>query len=206
MDRRGIVGRLLLVVPLLAAGLALGAPRPAAAAFACTTDIIGGTIKESVVVSAGTSCTLNGAVVRGGVTIEPGARFQANNGTEIRGAVTATAPSSFFIANTVVRGGVTVTGGTDMASLTVRDSQVRGDLVLTGNVTTVGRGIEVLRNTVRGSVVLRNNMTGILISVEANAIEVNLDCSGNTPDPTDVGHPNTVGGVATGECVGLVAP
>ena len=41
---------------------------------------------------AGANCALIGVVVRGGVTVEAGARFQADSGTEIRGSITATTP------------------------------------------------------------------------------------------------------------------
>jgi hypothetical protein len=203
MDRR-IIARLLLVVPLLAAGIALGAPRPAAAATLCNTgpgNFRSDVIRDSVVVEAGTFCGLSGAVVRGGVTVEPGAAFSAQNGTEIRGSVTATAPSGHFvIADSVVRGDLTVTGGTGLGVFAIQDSQVRGDLVVTGNI--AGMQIDVLRNTVRGSLVLRDN-TAIEILVAANAVEGDLDCAGNNSDPSAGPNPNTVGGAKLGQCANL---
>ena len=42
--------------------------------------------------------------------------------------------------------------------------------------------------------------------MQRNAIGVDLDCSRNTPNPSFFPNPNTVGGGATGQCAGLVAP
>src|SRR5215213_4238418 len=68
---------LLLAVPLLAAGLAIGGPSAASAATACSeaTPIAPGvTVRDSVVVPEGAVCYLeDGAVVRGGINILPGA-------------------------------------------------------------------------------------------------------------------------------------
>lgn len=126
MEIRPTLVRLLLVVPLLVAGLSLGAPRPAAAASSCTTDIFGGTIKESLVVTGAFGSNPSGAIV-------------------------------------------------------------------------------VVGNTVRGNLVLQGNTARQEIIVRGNVIEANLDCSGNAPEPIQ-GDSNTVGGVATGQCAGLVTP
>ena len=55
--------------------------------------------------------------------------------------------------------------------------------------------------------VLRENSINKFF-VSLNTITGNLDCTDNSPDPVYQGPApnNTVGGVATGECVGLVAP
>ena len=110
-----------------------------------------------------------------------------------------------------MRGGVTITGGPSVGALTVRDVQVRGDLVLTGNTYVgVADPLFVGGNTVRGSLVLRDNSSTTTIRVLANTIDANLDCSGNFPAPImERGfgpEPNAVGGVATDQCAGLVAP
>ena len=91
--------RLLLVVPLLAAGIALGASTPAAAAQNCTTPVAGGTIKGGIVVPTGARCYLSGVAVRGGVTVAPGAFFQANSGTEIRERSRRPSPRSSLSRN-----------------------------------------------------------------------------------------------------------
>ncbi len=65
MGIRPTVVRLLLVVPLLAAGMALGTRTGMAAATPCATTINGGTIKDSVVVKAPDTCILSGVTVPG---------------------------------------------------------------------------------------------------------------------------------------------
>jgi hypothetical protein len=63
---------LLLIAPLLAASVAIGAFVPARAAEACSTVINGQTIKQSIVVPTNAICILHDTVVRGGVTVEAG--------------------------------------------------------------------------------------------------------------------------------------
>lgn len=207
-SRRILWIRLLLVVPLLAAGLALR-PSRAAAATVCDTGGSGvrsGVIKDSVVVRSGTTCNLEGAVVRGGVTVEPGAELVAYQGTEIRGSVSATAPAAVGIFVSVVRGSVTVTGGVASGrSIRIQDNDIRGDVVLTG-VTVDAADIQVGNNDVRGSVILRQNSFTTFgeIYVFANEIGANLDCADNSPDPSlDGNTANTVAGAKLGECAGL---
>ena len=69
---RSVLARLLFVVPLLAAAIALGSPSPAAAAGECANQTLTGTIKTGLVVPAGTTCSLDLADVRGSVTVEAG--------------------------------------------------------------------------------------------------------------------------------------
>ena len=59
-------------------------------------------------------------------------------------------------------------------------------------------------SVVRGGVTLRDNAPiNEELEVGGNTIGGNLDCSNNSPDPTDDGDPNTVGGAKLGECAGL---
>lgn len=205
---RNKVVRLLLVIPMLAAGLALGAPTPAAAALVCETgrfESFSGTFKGDIVVLAGGNCILSGAVVRGGVTVQTGARFSISAGTEIRGSVTMTDTRDFDIISSVVRGGVTGTGfsgGADDGSFSIELSEIRGDVVLTG---LSAHFVQITRNTVRGSMILRNNTPRSQVTVTENTISVNLECTGNLPLPLNL-RPNTVGGVTTGDCIPPAGP
>ena len=88
---------LLMIVPLLAGGLAVSAPGQAAAAYACDRTIQGGTIKDNVVVVTGEPCILQGVSVRGSVTTNPGTSLVIVLGTEIRGTVSAVGASQFLI-------------------------------------------------------------------------------------------------------------
>jgi len=41
------------------------------------------------------------------------------------------------------------------------------------------------------------------VGLVGNAVGEDLACTGNDPGVTDFGAPNTVGGVASGQCAGL---
>jgi hexosaminidase len=56
-------------------------------------------------------------------------------------------------------------------------------------------------NTTTGAVSLTRN--GTLVVVAGNTIGGSLSCSGNNPAPTDAGRPNTVSGLASGQCSAL---
>ena len=189
--------RLLLVAPLLAAGFALGVPGQASAATSCSTAITGGTIKESLFVPAGEVCTLNGVVVRGGVTVLQGAGLDATN-SDIRGAVVADAgPVLVFIRDaSVVRGPVTVVGAT--FAVVVTDSVVRGNLSVTDGVAI---NLVIENTEVRGSATVSRN--GLVSpppgSIAGNSIAGDLICEGNTGASLGVQN-DDVGGVITGQC------
>lgn len=184
---RGRTIRLLLVVPLLAAGIAMGAVRPASAAVVCNTgshgDPLTGVIKESIVVPANADCVLVGATVRGGVTVGAGAYFSADN-SEIRGSVTGAGVSQVVIAYGVVRGSVTFTDATDLVE--VFQTEVRGDVSITGS-----QQAALGRSTVRGSATLNNNGR---VVVGFATVGANLTCAGNGPTSTYNPETNTAGG------------
>ena len=195
---RNALARVLLIVPLLAAGIAIGAAKPVSAAVVCGDTLgveeITGTVKDSLVVPPAGVCRLIGAVIRGGVTMGAGSILIIFANSEVRGAVSGTGVADLNLRNSVVRGSVTVSG----EIMDVRDSTVRGDVALSGAI----RGVVVEFSTVRGSVILERNNE---IDVQSNAIDVDLRCSGNLLVSGFSGG-NIVGGVATGECAGLVAP
>src|SRR5215207_992594 len=98
--------RLLAIVPLLPAGIAVGAPSLASAATVCNKGEVyqvGGTFEGAVVVDANTQCRLNMATIRGGVTVEPGGCLFTDN-AEIRGSVSGSDVNSVIIGGGVVRG------------------------------------------------------------------------------------------------------
>ena len=59
----------------------------------------------------------------------------------------------------------------------------------------------VAGNTIVGAVALTRNTTGVVVA--GNTIGGSLSCSGNNPAPTDAGRPNTVSGLASGQCSAL---
>ena len=87
MELRSVWGRLLLIVPLLALGIAIGEPTPAAAAQDCPGFVDGKTIKSSLVVPAGVSCELYNVDVRGGISVAPGGSLQLVS-SEVGGSIT----------------------------------------------------------------------------------------------------------------------
>jgi hypothetical protein len=180
--------RLLLVVPLLAAGIALGAPSPAAAAYRCDRTISpntipSGTIKDSVVVPSGERCCMSLITVRGGVTVEPGGELYATTG-EIRGSISANGAFAVTVAGMVVRGSVTAVNTIEWVDVT--DSEIRGDVVVDGaNVESLYRA-----STIRGSLRL-------------NAVALAYVCTNMGSVTNLFDEPNTVGGVRSGDCAGL---
>ncbi len=194
MMSRSVLARLLFVVPLLAVGIALGTPSPAAAAGECANQTLTGTIKTGLVVPAGTTCSLQLADVRGSVTVEAGG-ILFSTFSEIRGSVTATNPHTVLIQGGVVRGSVSVTGGT--ATVHVLEAEVRGNISFVSNHVSVST--EVSSAIVRGNVTVAGNTAPFNI-VKNNNISGNLDCTSNSPVVTNSGLANTVGGAKTGEC------
>lgn len=200
--RFGRLVRLGLLAAILAAALVIGEPMPARAAFACTQTIEDVTIKDSLTVPAGAECTLlDAVVVRGGVTVEPGARFTAFD-SEIRGSFVATGHAEVDLRTVEVRGSVTLTGGVAVgvnSASSLLGVKARGDVLLSGNAQAV---IQVVGTDVRGSLTLSGNteITGETILLRDNTIGANLICDGNSPAPEVVR--GVVGGVATGQCAG----
>lgn len=183
---RGTTIRLLLVVPLLAAGVVLGTPKAASAATVCGdtpsgSELLTGTIKDSVVVADGSLCGLLDATVRGGVTIGSGAILESNS--DIRGSVNGVGIREVRLVAGVVRGSVTIVGATGIAE--INGVEVRG------NVAISGAGLAALGfSTVRGSATVNNNVEAQVFNT---AIGANLTCAGNGAGSTF--ESNTVGGV-----------
>jgi len=92
-------------------------------------------------------------------------------------------------------------GATPAKRVTVQSSAVRDNVVRTNN-----RSVEVrlAESVIRGSATISGNITTSASIIAENAIDADLDCVDNTPAPG--GASNIVGGVATGQCAGLVAP
>lgn len=170
------IWRVLLIAPVLAAGVAFAAPAPAEAAFVCTETVWGEKIKQSMTVPVGATCILEeNTVVRGSVTSGAGAVFEAYF-SDVRGTITATGYDTFLLCATVVRGSVTSTGGTGYVSVCGFFSTIKGTLSYTGNI------------------------EGQQAVIGGNVISADLSCAGNDPDQTDNGTGNDVGGKKSGEC------
>jgi hypothetical protein len=196
MGKSALILRMVVAVPLLSAALAVAAPAPAAAAFACTTEIIGGTIKENVVVPAGQTCTMRGVTVRGGVTIGAGATYFGRDRSEIRGPITGADIGVLQIFDGVVRGSVTIAGAAYVSfGSFAAPMEVRGDVAVSG-----ATGYAEFRAvTIRGGATFENNAE---VRILENSIRTDLACYGNG-SADNLGSPNIVGGATLGQCAGL---
>ena len=191
--RSGIWGPLLLIVPLLALGIAIGAPRPASAAQNCPGFVEGETIKGSLVVPTGVSCELYDVDVRGDISIAPGGSLQLVN-SGVRGSVTGADITFVEILRTEVRGSIDVQGATLGATFVF--SEVRGDLNYSG---VAGEGAYLQDSTIRRSVTLNDNAMIYVIRV---AVRGDLSCWGNGSVGADSGG-STVRGQRLGDCQNL---
>ena len=140
----------------------------------CTSTISGRRVGSLVV--TGVTC-LNGATIVGPVAVRAGASLLAIDST-VTGAITAKDASAVHLYHSTVTGVVSVVGTT--SSTAVVDATVTGALVLANNQTP---GIE--------PIVADSRIKGILL------------CTGNAPTPIDLGAPNSVTGVAIGQCADL---
>lgn len=186
--------RLLAAMVVVAVGVAN--PTPASAAYECRTNVVGRTIKDSVVVPARADCRLHTSVVRGGVTVEPEATFSTYF-SEIRGSFTAIDHEVMIIETGEVRG-VFASGGTHLTNVT--DSEIRGDVTFTGSS---GLHVIIADSTIRGSATVSDNHVQVVVWVFGTSIDVHLACSGYSPVTSNLGWPNAVAGPKTGECAGL---
>ena len=131
----------------------------------CTSTITGR--PQGPLVVSGVTC-LNGADVRGAVTVQAGGSLLSLDST-IRGGLSAAGAAAVHLYTTTVRGGVSITGTT--GSVAVVDSTVGGAVALAGNTTGDVEPI-IAGSTINGP----------------------LSCSGNTPAPINLGDANTVRG------------
>jgi hypothetical protein len=130
-------------------------------------------------VNSGTTC-IDGALVVGNVTVEPGAGLVTTNSTLIgslttSGATEVTACGSQFFADVQIAGSSAVRLGDPAAGCA--PNAFFGSVRETGTV---------------GPTVIGGNL-----------IVGPLTCSGNNPPPTNNGAPNTVAGRRSGQCAGL---
>jgi hypothetical protein len=181
-----------------------------ASAYACSGTLSSGTYHK-LVVPAGATCDGTNAtvVVRGGISIGPGATFVlgfeggGSTGT-ISGGIVASGASSVEVHFARINGGVSIQGGEGFFS-TVEDSVIHGGATINGYR---GFWLGFIRNTVSGSVTLSNNVMDDPDANEfvTNTIRGNLVCFGNSPAPQvgdSEGLPNVVSGKKVGQCAGL---
>ncbi|MFJ5118093.1 phosphodiester glycosidase family protein [Kitasatospora sp. NPDC088548] len=134
------------------------------------TTTVRGTRSKPLAVTSGVTC-LDGATVTGPVLVQPGAALVAT-GSTVEGPLSARGAAAVVLSDTRITGPVSVSGSTGP--------------------------VAVLWSTVTGPAHLALNQGTTLLA--GTTVNGPLDCSGNTPAPTDGGHPNTVHGPVSGQC------
>ena len=140
----------------------------------CTTTVTG-QYNGPLIVSSGVTC-LDHAQVSGAITVLPGASVAATNST--------------------IAGSLAASG----AAVELLDSTVQGS----ADISSVSQDVTIVGGRVDGVLSLSGNHTGTRQPVVAGVhVSGALACAGNSPAPDDIAAPDTVDGVATGQCSGL---
>ena len=141
---------------------------------ACTTTLSGK--QTRLVVGSGVTC-LEDASVTGGIRVRPGASLVSSHST-INGALEAKGAEVVQLFGGSVNGGVTIT-------------ETTGDVTIAGTI-------------FNGELVLLDNEVGDYgVVLAGNTVKDLLSCSGNSPEVTDMGAPNSLRGGKSGQCAGL---
>jgi hypothetical protein len=194
---------------------------PIFAQTTCTSTLSGPTITGNVDVPVGAWCNLNGITVNGGITVE-GALYAY--GLQVNGPVTATGINALLLLapndtkTTTVEGDVTLngvywframgtddvhvqvngsiigTGGTNDSEFTVWDTDVAGNLTVSGHNSAY---IVNIWNAKVGMNAAFNSNIGAGVRIIGTQITKNLNCGSNS---AVVGQGNTVGQHANGQC------
>jgi len=170
---------------------------------ACTTTVTGDS--GPVVVPAGQVTCINNATVVGSVTVQPGGAL-VMNGAKVYYGVSAQGAAGVRICGSQIASsdagvGLSVTGS--FGPVVVGDGTAgcpRNDIV--DNVSfAANQSLRFDTNRVTGRVSVVSTASAPVVA--ANQIVATLDCSGNTPPPTNEGRPNNVFGGRTGQCAAL---
>jgi hypothetical protein len=170
---------------LLASGLVA---TPSWAEEISCTGPLGAITVDNVRVPQNATCTLNGTVVQGTITVQAGAWLSAT-GVRVIGNVQAENAASVTVGGSSVGGSVQVKQG---ASASVTGSTITGDIQYDQN----GGGLAADDNRVGGNIQIVGNRGGA--QVNRNTINGNLQCKENTPAPTGAG--NVVDGSIEDQC------
>jgi hypothetical protein len=166
--------------------------------LACTpANTVTGDIVGPLTVAPGPGRCLQNVRLAGDLVVQPGAAVSIVN-SQISGIISSDGPIAFTLCGTLAAHGVTVANAT--GPVLIGDStrqcagnRIAGDVTLTSNVA----GVDVGDNQISGTMTI--NGTQGQAQVQHNTVFRTLACSGNVPDPTDNGRPNTAG-ARTGQC------
>ncbi|MGW3045516.1 Ig-like domain-containing protein [Kitasatospora sp. NPDC001159] len=170
----------------------------------CTRTVTGSV--SSVAATGESTCILN-ATIHGSVTAGAGTALFIGNST-IQGSVSSFGSTLVGVCGTTVTGSLTATGASrfvvvgDPGDDHCAANQIQSSAQLSNNT----GGLEAIGNHIGGTLMVTGNTgTGPFPEdnrpeIEGNTIAGSLACFGNTPPPTNDGHPNTVTGARTGQC------
>jgi hypothetical protein len=152
----------------------------------------------------------SGATVNGSIVVQAGGALSLA-GTHVNGSITATGAAAVRLCGDTINGPISIS--TSAGPVLLGDAADDGATGCAGSLVSGGMtllnnhgGAEIGGNTLFGNIVL-NGTTGsgstledAAPEVEANNVQGSLSCAGNSPAPTDDGHPNTVSGARSGQC------
>jgi alpha-tubulin suppressor-like RCC1 family protein len=167
----------------------------------CTTVVTGnGAPLHGITVTSGSTC-VDGGTVDGPVVVGQGA-FLALVGSTLNGSIESSG-TAVSLCGDVIRGTVLAQDATGSVVIGDPDSGCRPDTV-SGPVTVDddSGGIQLYADSIMGPLTV-NDDTDVGALIEANYITGNLECTSDSPPPTDDGLPNNVSGSLTGLCASL---
>ncbi|MGV4988938.1 FG-GAP-like repeat-containing protein [Streptomyces sp. NRAIS3] len=182
-------------------------PETATQTVNCTRTVTGSV--SSVTATGESTCILN-ATVHGSVTAGAGRALFISNST-IQGSVASSHSTLVGVCGTNVTGSLVESGASrfvvvgDPGDDHCAANHINRHVMLGSNT----GGTELISNNIGGTTMVTNNRgTGPFPEddrpeIEGNTIGGSLLCSGNTPSPTNDGHPNTVSGARMGQCTAL---
>jgi hypothetical protein len=169
--------------------------------------VLTGRINGGLIVS-GSTC-INNATVNGAIAVRPGAALSLTNST-VNGAISSSGAKAVTYCVDTLSGassisttsGFVLIGDNGNHGFSCGGNVLRGALSLTGN-----KGqLELGGNQIAGGVSITSTsgsgptVGNAIAEIEGNHIMGALSCAGNTPPPSDNGHPNQVTGAASGQC------
>ena len=157
---------------------------------------------------SGSTC-INNATVLGAIVVRPGAALSLTNSTVNGAIVSAGAKAVTYCADTLsgasfisATSGFVLIGDDGNHGFSCGGNVLRGALSLTGDQ---GQ-LELGGNQIAGGVSITSTsgsgptVGNAITEIEGNRIVGPLFCAGNTPPPSDNGHPNQVIGATFGQC------
>lgn len=171
----------------------------------CATTITGNRFLP-VLVRSGVVCVTNARVWA--PVVVTGDAVLVVTGSRLLLSLDAHDAGTLAVCGSTVFGGVQVTGSRGLVLIGEAGSAGCAGDVIAGPVSLSrnGGGFEVGADTITGpvSVVANKAARGALAEVAANHIDWSLECTLNSPAPSDGGQPNTIVlGRALGQCSGL---